>query len=124
MKKEIITDKAPAPVGTYSQAIKVGNRIYVSGQGSINPETGKSAETTDEQTRQVLTNIKNILQAAGATIDDVVKVTAYLADLKDFQEYDKVYSKFFTAPYPVRTTVGSQLLNTLVEIDVIAELNE
>lgn len=124
MKKKILTTKAPAPVGPYSQGITVGKRIYVSGQGALNPDTGKTPESVSEQTKQVLNNIKTILEEAGATMDDVVKVTAHLQDLKDFDEFNKEYCKFFRKPYPVRTTVGSQLLNTLVEIDVIAELDE
>ncbi len=69
-----------------------------------------------------MTNIKNILEAGGATMDNVVKSTVHLADLKDFQAFNEVYREFFTAPYPVRTTVGSELPGILVEIDVIAEI--
>lgn len=122
MKKEIKTAKSPAPVGPYSQALLVGNRIYVAGQGPLDPETGKTPETIGEQTRQVLKNIKNILEAGGATMDDVVKSTVHLANLKDFNAFNEVYKEFFNPPYPVRTTVESSLLNILVEIDVIAEL--
>ncbi|WP_222430003.1 RidA family protein [Paenibacillus cremeus] len=122
MKKEIQTLLAPGPVGPYSQGIQVGNRVYVAGQGPLNPETGTVPETIEEQTRQVLTNIQNILTAAGATMDHVVKVTAHLSDLKYFDAYNSVYEQFFSRPYPVRTTVGSQLDNILVEIDVIAEI--
>ncbi|MDO9514994.1 MAG: Rid family detoxifying hydrolase [Syntrophales bacterium] len=122
MKKEIRTDKAPQPIGPYSQGLVVGNMIFVAGQGPLNPETGKTPPTIGEQTRQVMTNIKNILEAGGATMDNVVKSTVHLADLKDFQAFNEVYREFFTAPYPVRTTVGSSLLGILVEIDVIAEI--
>jgi len=122
MKKAIVTTKAPAPAGPYSQAIVRGDRIYVAGQGPWDPVTKKVADNVSEQTRQVLSNIKNILEAAGASMDDVVKVSVFLADLKDFGEFNRVYSEFFKEPYPVRTTVGTQLLNILVEIDVIAEL--
>ncbi|MCZ8511446.1 Rid family detoxifying hydrolase [Paenibacillus filicis] len=122
MKKEIQTSLAPGPVGPYSQGIQVGNRVYVAGQGPLNPETGTVPETIEEQTRQVLKNIQNILTAAGATMDHVVKVTAHLSDLKYFDAYNSVYQQFFSKPYPVRTTVGSQLENILVEIDVIAEI--
>lgn len=122
MKKEIRTDRSPDPIGPYSQGVKVGNRIYVSGQGPLNPVTGETPQTIEEQTRQVLTNIRNILEAGGATMDNVVKTTVHLADLKDFQAFNGVYKEFFTIPYPVRTTVGSQLLGILVEIDVIAEI--
>ena len=124
MKQEIRTSLAPLPVASYSQGIKVGNTIYVAGQGPLNVETGIVPESAAEQTRQVLTNIKNILEAGGATMDDVVKVTAHLEDLADFEEYNKVYQEFFTAPYPVRTTVQSGLNNILVEVDVIAVISE
>lgn len=124
MKKEFRTEKAPAPIGPYSQAIVSGNRVYVAGQGPLNVDTGKMPETIEEQTHQVLTNIRNILDAAGATMDDVVKVTVHLANLDDFKAFNGVYEKFFTQPYPVRTTVGSSLLGILVEIDVIAEIQD
>ena len=122
MKQEIRTDRSPDPIGPYSQGLKVGNRIYVSGQGPLNHETGKTPETIEEQTRQVLTNIRNILEAGGATMEHVVKTTVHLADLKDFQAFNGVYKEFFKPPFPVRTTVGSALLGILVEIDVIAEV--
>lgn len=122
MKKEIRTDKAPQPIGPYSQGLVVGNMIYVAGQGPKNPETGKTPETIGEQTRQVMTNIKMILEAGGATMDNVVKSTVHLADLKDFQAFNEVYKEFFKPPFPVRTTVGSSLLDILVEIDVVAEI--
>ena len=122
MKREIRTDRSPDPIGPYSQGLVVGNRIYVSGQGPLNPATGKTPKTIEEQTRQVLTNISNILQAGDATMDHVVKSTVHLADLEDFHAFNDVYREFFNAPYPVRTTVGSALLGILVEIDVIAEL--
>lgn len=122
MKREIRTDRSPDPIGPYSQGLVVGNRIYVSGQGPLNPATGKTPETIEEQTRQVLTNIRNILEAGGATMDHVMKATVHLADLEDFKAFNDVYREFFNAPYPVRTTVGSALLGILVEIDVIAEL--
>lgn len=122
MKKEIKTDKSPTPAGPYSQGLMVGNRIYIAGQGPLNAETGTVPETIEGQTRQALTNIKNILEAGGASMDQVAKITVHLADLKDFEAFNKVYKEFFTPPYPVRTTVGSQLMNILVEIDAIAEL--
>ncbi len=122
MKKEIRTKNAPMPAGPYSQGIIVGDRIYVAGQGPLNPATGKVPEGIEEQTRQVLKNIQAILEAGGAKLDDVVKVTAHLADLKYFAAFNEVYKTFFKEPFPVRTTVGSQLKDILVEIDVIAEL--
>ena len=122
MKQEISTPNAPRPVGPYSQGIKVGNRIYVAGQGPKNPVTGQVPETIEGQTKQVIANIESILKAAGATLADVTKVTAHLASLAYFDAYNEVYEQMFPKPYPVRTTVGSELDNILVEIDVIAEL--
>ncbi|MDR1731772.1 MAG: Rid family detoxifying hydrolase [Synergistaceae bacterium] len=122
-KKEIKTNKSPDPLGPYSQGLTVGNRIYVSGQGPRNPQTGTTPSGIEEQTRQVMTNLKNIIEAGGGSMDDVVKSTVHLANLADFEAFNKVYSSFFNPPYPVRTTVGSALLGgILVEIDVIAEL--
>jgi 2-iminobutanoate/2-iminopropanoate deaminase len=122
-KKEIKTDKAPKPVGPYSQGLVAGGRIYVAGEGPKNPETGVTPEGIEAQTRQVMTNLKNILESGGATMDHVVKSTVHLANLSDFEKFNSVYKEFFTPPYPVRTTVGSALLGgILVEIDVIAEL--
>jgi len=123
VKQEISTPNAPAPAGPYSQGIRIGNRIYVAGQGPKNPATGEVPLTIEEQTKQVILNIESILKAAGATLADVTKVTAHLANLADFDAYNDVYEKMFPKPYPVRTTVGSQLDNILVEIDVIAELS-
>lgn len=122
MKKAIETNKSPMPAGPYSQGIQINKRIYVAGQGPLDVTTGKFPEGIQAQTRQVLQNIKNILEAGGASMDDVVKTTVHLTDLSYFQEFNQAYSEFFTAPYPVRTTVGSQLSGILVEIDVIAEL--
>jgi 2-iminobutanoate/2-iminopropanoate deaminase len=123
MKVEIFTEKAPRPAGPYSQGLKVGNRIYVSGQRPVQAETGNIPHSVREQTEQVLLNVKSILEAGGASMKDVVKVTAYLADVQYFAEFNKVYEEFFSSPYPVRTTVGCELRGILVEVDVIAELS-
>jgi reactive intermediate/imine deaminase len=122
MKIEIKTSLAPQPVASYSQGIRVGNTVYVAGQGPLNVQTGLVPTSVADQTRQVLTNVKTILEAGGASMKDVVKVTAHLENLADFDEYNKVYQEFFPAPCPVRTTVQSGLSNILVEIDVIAEI--
>lgn len=121
-QKGIRTDKAPAPAGPYSQGIVYGDLVFVAGQGPKNPETGEIGDSIEEQTRQTLENVKAILAEAGAGMEDVLKSTVHLADLADFDRYNKVYETFFKEPYPVRTTVGSQLANILVEIDVIAKL--
>ncbi|MDR1622250.1 MAG: RidA family protein [Synergistaceae bacterium] len=110
-------------MGPYSQGLVVGSRIYVAGEGPKNPETNTTPEGIEAQTRQVMTNLKNILEAGGAAMDNVVKSTVHLANLDDFEKFNGVYKEFFTPPYPVCTTVGSALLGgILVEIDVIAEL--
>lgn len=124
-KQEIRTDQAPTPIGAYSQGIVSGGFLYTAGFGPQDPETGEIAPTVGEQTTQVLRNVQAVLTEAGLTFDDVVKVTVHLQNLKgDFAEYDAVYREFFDAPYPVRTTVGSELMNILVEIDVVARLRD
>jgi 2-iminobutanoate/2-iminopropanoate deaminase len=120
-KQQITTRTGASPVGAYSQGLRVGDYIFVSGQGPLDPETGQVVGTTiEEQTRRVLENIKAILAAGGASMADVVKVSAHLSDLSMFDHYNKVYATYFPDPKPARTTVGSQLLGILVEIDAIA----
>jgi reactive intermediate/imine deaminase len=114
---------APAPGGAYSQGMVVGDLLFTAGMGPSDPVTRETVgETTAEQTRQTLRNLAALLDAAGCTFRDVVKVTTHLADLSDFQEYDAAYREFFEAPYPVRTTVGSQLAGIRVEIDLVAAI--
>jgi 2-iminobutanoate/2-iminopropanoate deaminase len=119
-KQQIVTDKAPLPAGPYSQGLRVGDFVFVAGQGPLNPVTKKMAETIEEQTAQVLENIKAILEAGGATMADVVKSTVHLSDMSLFSRFNKVYATYFPDPKPVRTTVGSTIPNIMVEIDVIA----
>src|ERR1044071_7648521 len=120
-KQQISTKSGASPIGAYSQGLRVGDFIFVSGQGPLDPATGKIVgETIEEQTARVLENIKAILEADGATLADVVKVSAHLSDLALFERYNRVYSTYFPDPKPTRTTVGSQLLGILVEIDAIA----
>lgn len=119
----IHTDNAPAAIGPYSQAIQAGNTIYVSGQLPIDPATGAFAgEDIASQTRQSLTNMKNILGAAGADMCDVVKTTVLLADIADFAAMNAVYAEFFAAPYPARAAFQVACLpkNALVEIECVA----
>lgn len=120
-KQQITTKSGASPIGAYSQGLRAGDIIFVSGQGPLDPATGQIVGTTvEEQTARVLENIKAILEAGGATMADVVKVTAHLSDLDLFERYNKVYATYFPDPKPTRTTVGSQLLGILVEIDAIA----
>lgn len=120
-KRVIETEKSAPPSGAYSQGLQVGDFVFVSGQGPGSPTTGKVVgKTIEEQTAQVLENIKAILEAAGTSMADVVKSTVYLSDLSLFSRYNKVYASYFPDPKPTRTTVGCQLHGILVEIDVIA----
>jgi len=123
MKRIISTDKAPAAIGPYSQGYRAGDFIFVSGQGPLNPQTGKiQGDTIEEQTRQTLQNIKAILETDGASMDDVVKVSVILTDLANFKAMNEVYKTFFHASFPARITYGAGLAlpNMLVEIDAIA----
>lgn len=124
MKKTAITTPgAPAPAGPYSQGIVANGMLFSAGFGPQDPETGDVAPSVGEQTRQVLRNISAVLAEHGATLDDAVKTTVHLQHLKrDFAEYNDAYREFFSAPYPVRTTVGSELFDILVEIDVVVAL--
>ena len=120
-KQQLTTTTGAQPVGAYSQGLRAGDFVFVSGQGPLDPKTGKiGGDTIEEQTARVLENIKAILAAGGASMADVVKVTAHLSDLALFERYNKVYASYFPDPKPTRTTVGSQLLGILVEIDAIA----
>lgn len=121
-KQQLTIDSgASAPASPYSPGLRVGDFIFVSGQVPRDPATGKIVgETIEEQTTQVLENIKAILAVGGATLADVVKVSAHLTDLALFDRYNKVYVTYFPDPKPTRTTVGSQLLGFLVEVDAIA----
>ena len=123
--KVIQTQMAPAAIGPYSQAIQVGNLVYTSGQIPINPATGTFAEGgIKEQTRQSLTNVKAILEAAGLTMNNVVKTTVFMADMGDFADMNSVYAEFFSQPYPARSAVAVKTLpkGALVEIEVVAEI--
>lgn len=124
-KQQLLTPAAPQPGGAYSQGVRAGDFIFVAGQGPIDPVTRKVVgETIEEQTARTLDNIAAILQAAGATMADVVRVTAHLSDLALFERYNRVYATYFPDPKPARTTVGSQLLGIMVEIDVIAYVGD
>ena len=125
MKEVIYTTKAPAAIGPYSQAIKVGNLVYTSGQIPIDPTTGAFVEgDIKEQTRQSLANIKAILAEAGLNMSNVVKTTVFLADMNDFADMNAVYAEFFTEPYPARSAVAVKTLpkGALVEIEVVAAI--
>jgi 2-iminobutanoate/2-iminopropanoate deaminase len=125
MKGTVQTSNAPKPVGLYSQAVKVNGFLFVSGQVAIEPKQGKIvALNIVEQTRQVLENIKAILQKAGLSLDDVVQTTVYLSSMAIFEEFNDEYAKYFPFDAPARATVAAQLpLNALVEISAVAFKN-
>jgi len=118
----ILTSKAPAPVGPYSQAIRAGNLIFVSGQLPIDPATGIMADGIAEQTRAALQNVQAVLEAAGASLADVVKTTVFMQDLAEFPAMNQVFATFFTEQPPARATVEVARLpkDARVEIDAIA----
>ncbi len=125
MKKEIRTSGAPAPIGPYSQGVVTSGRLlFVAGQTPKDPGTGAMPSEFRAQAERTLQNVKAIVEAAGATMADVVKVNAYLADLGNFGVFNEVYAKFFSAPYPARTTVQAVLPGgaVQVEIDVIVSI--
>ena len=126
MKKHIIkTDNAPAPIGPYSQAVKVGKTLYVSGQVAIHPPTGNLIlESIPAETKQVMENLKAVLTEAGASFDNVVMTTIFLSDMGSFAAVNEVYGSYFTGDYPARATVAVKTLpkNVNVEISVIASL--
>jgi 2-iminobutanoate/2-iminopropanoate deaminase len=126
MKKEILfTDKAPKAVGPYSQAVKIDNMIYLSGQIAFVPETGELInDHIKNATRQTLENIKAILHAQGLGLENVVKCTVLLKHIEDYQEMNEVYAEYFSENPPVRTAyaVGNLPLGALVEIEIIAHV--
>ena len=121
-KKVIATEKAPAALGPYSQAIEVGGMVYTSGQIGINPATGLAGETIEEQTRQVFENLQAVLQEAGTDLDHAVKTTVFIKDMNDFGKVNEIYASYFTGAYPARSCVEVARLpkDFLVEIEVIA----
>ena len=123
MKQIISTSNAPAAIGPYSQAVKTGNFVFLSGQLGIDPQTGDFvSNSVVEQTEQVIKNIKAILSEANLTLNNVVKTTVFLADMSDFAAMNEVYGKHFSEPYPARSSIAVKTLpkNGLVEIEVIA----
>jgi 2-iminobutanoate/2-iminopropanoate deaminase len=121
-KTPILTKDAPAPAGSYSQGMAVGPFVYTAGMGPLDPATGAIVgDTIEEQTARAIDNVEAVLIAHGLTLADVVKSTVHLQHLeRDFAGYDAVYRHRFSDPFPVRTTVGSNLMGFLVEIDVVA----
>lgn len=122
MKKVIATDKAPAAIGPYSQAIEVNGMVYTSGIIPVDPATGNIPEGSVAQAEQVFTNLKNLLEAAGTDISQVVKTTVFIKEMNDFGAINEVYAKYFTEPYPSRSCVEVARLpkDVMLEIEAIA----
>ena len=128
MSKEIISTKnAPQAIGPYSQAVKTGNLIFISGQIPLDPKTGDVVEgSIEDQANQVLENIKSICEAAGHGLEDIVKITIFLTDLGNFAAVNEVMKKYFSEPYPARATieVSGLPLGVNVEIEAIVSSND
>ena len=124
VRKAIVTDKAPKPLGPYSQAVVEGDFIFLAGQGCTNPQTGK-LELGDvrSETKRTFENIRAILDAAGSSLDDVTKCNVYLRDINDFAAMNEVYKTIFAVPFPARTTIQAGALpgGIAVEIECIAK---
>ena len=118
--RPIATEKAPAPSGPYSQALEVGALLFLAGQRPVDPVTGDIPPGVTEQVDQSMQNVRAVLEAAGADVSDIVKLTVYLDDLSTFPDMNSALEKWLVEPYPVRTTVGVQLRGVRVEIDVTA----
>jgi 2-iminobutanoate/2-iminopropanoate deaminase len=121
-RKVVHTDRAPAAIGPYSQAIRAGEIVFTAGQLGIDPATGKLRDGVEAQARQALENLKAVLEAAGSGLDMAVKTTIYLADIADFPKVNAIYGEFFGDEPPARSTVQVAALPAggLVEIDVVA----
>ena len=124
MRKTVTAERGPKPAGPYSHAVVSNGFVFVSGQGPVDPETNTMTDAFEAQVRQTLKNVRTILEAAGSSLDDVVKVNAYVTDLTRFKEFNEVYKEFFRQDLPARTTVGTSLLGFQVEVDCIAALPE
>ena len=121
-KKIISTDKAPAAIGPYSQAVEAGGFVYASGQIPIDPATGNIPEGIEAQAKQALTNVKNLIEAAGLTLDDVVKTSVFIRNMDDFAKVNEIYATFFTKDFPARSCVEVARLpkDVLIEVEVVA----
>ena len=121
-KKIISTDKAPAAIGPYSQAVEVNGLIYTSGMIPVIPETGEIVEGIEAQARQALTNVKSLLEAAGSSMDKVIKTTVFIKDMNDFARVNEVYAGFFEGDFPARSCVEVARLpkDVLIEMEAVA----
>ena len=124
-KEPIETKKAPQAIGTYSQAIRTGNTVYLSGQIGLDPETMQMAEGIEAQADRVFQNLRAVAEAAGGHLDDMVKLTVYLTDLVHFPRINEIMAGYFSRPYPARAAVGVAGLprNAMVEIEAVMVLS-
>ena len=124
-KEPIETKKAPQAIGTYSQAIRTGNTVYLSGQIGLDPETMQMAEGIEAQAHRVFQNLRAVAEAAGGRLDDMVKLTVYLTDLVHFPRMNEIMAGYFNRPYPARAAVGVVGLprNAMVEIEAVMVLS-
>ena len=122
MKKVISTDKAPAAIGPYSQAIEVNGMVYTSGVIPVNPATGEIPEGPKAQAEQAMKNLSNLLEAAGSSLEKVVKTTVFIKEMNDFGAINEVYADFFPAPFPARSCVEVARLpkDVMLEIEAVA----
>ena len=122
MRKTIVnTDKAPAAIGTYSQAVRAGTTVYISGQIGLDPKSGQLVEGVEPQIQRVFGNLKAVAEASGGSLGDAVKLTVYLTDLAQFGKVNEIMARYFSEPYPARAAVGVAALprGALVEADAI-----
>ncbi|CAG2168890.1 unnamed protein product [Oppiella nova] len=125
-KKAIITELAPQPIGTFSQAIRHGNTVYLSGQVGWDVKTGRLVtDSFEAQLEQLLKNVKSVAEASGGSLEDIVKLTLFILDYKNFPIINKVFEKFFTKPYPARSCIGvsSLPLGADIEVEGILQLS-
>ncbi|MBR1450131.1 MAG: RidA family protein [Lachnospiraceae bacterium] len=121
-KKIIATDKAPAAIGPYSQAIEAGGFVFASGQIPVDPATGNIPDGIEAQAKQALTNVKNLMEASGLSMDNIVKTSVFIKDMNDFAKVNEVYASFFESDFPARSCVEVARLpkDVLIEVEVIA----
>src|SRR5688500_14581547 len=119
MRQPVVTDRAARPIGPYSQAIIDGDLVFLAGQGPTDPATGEFVhEDVGAQTRRTLANVKAILEAAGSSLDKVIRCNVYLKDIGDFAAMNEVYGRTFTAPYPARTTIQAGALPGGIAVEI------
>lgn len=122
MKKVITSDKVPSPIGPYSQGLMVGNNLYLSGQIALDPATNKVMKgSIKEETRMVMDNLKAILEAAGMSMDNVVKTTIFLKDMNNFMQVNEVYGSYFTKEFPARATIEASRLPKDANVEISME---